>query len=155
LTESKGKSKIKTYVYTTKQYKRESVMRNIVLLTIDTLRKDMISSYRENNLTAFIDSIKDKSIRFNNAYSGGPYTQAAFPGILSSTYYLDFGRQKGRCPAERVLISEVLSKSGIKIAAIHSNPYLCDFFGWNKGWDYFYDSMEADVKLGILPLRLR
>jgi len=120
-------------------------LRNTILLTIDTLRKDALGCYSQNELTPFIDSILKKSIRFDNAYSGGPYTQAGFPGILSSTYYLDFGRQKGKCPPERILISQVLGKAGIKTAAIHSNAYLCEFFGWNKGWDYFYDSMDMDV----------
>lgn len=120
-------------------------MRNVVLLTIDTLRKDVLGCYGGGNLSPFIDSIQDKCIRFNNAYSGGPYTQAGFPGILSSSYYLDFGRQKGKCPPQRVLVSEVLKKAGVTTAGFHSNAYICSFFGWNKGWDMFYDSMDAQV----------
>jgi len=28
---------------------------------------------------------------------------------------------------------------------VDRSAYLSDFFGWNRGWDVFYDSMDADV----------
>ena len=120
-------------------------MKNIILLTIDTLRKDVLGCYgNKDKLTPFIDSLQDKCIKFTNARSTGPYTQASFPGILTSSYYLEYGRQK-KCSQKRTLISEVLKKSGITTAAFHSNPYLCGYFGWNRGWDIFYDSMQDEV----------
>ena len=119
-------------------------MKNVVLLTIDTLRRDVLGCYGGGPLTPFIDSIQDRCIRFNKAHSAGPYTQAAFPGILTSSYYLEYGRQKG-LSNKRVLVSEVLKKAGITTAAFHSNPYISGYFGWNRGWDVFYDSMEDDV----------
>ncbi len=45
----------------------------------------------------------------------------------------------------RTLVSEPLQKAGIATAAFHSNAYLCELFGWNRGWDVFYDSMDAEV----------
>ena len=120
-------------------------MKNVILLTIDTLRKDVLGPYgNQNKLTPFIDSLQDKCIKFTNAQSTGPYTQASFPGLLTSSYYLEYGRQK-KCSPKRTLISEVLKKSGITTAGFHSNPYLCGYFGWNRGWDVFYDSMQDEV----------
>jgi len=120
-------------------------MKNVILLTIDALRKDVLGCYgNKNNLTPFLDSLQPKCIKFTNAQSSGPYTQASFPGILTSSYYLEYGRQK-KCSPKRTLISEVLKKSGITTAAFHSNPYLCAYFGWNRGWDVFYDSMQDEV----------
>jgi len=120
-------------------------MKNVILLTVDTLRKDVLGCYgNESGLTPFIDSFRNKCIRFTKGQSIGPYTQASFPGILTSSYYLEYGRGKKLSP-KRTLISEALKKAGIVTAGFHSNPYLCDFFGWNRGWDVFYDSMEADV----------
>jgi len=113
-----------------------SNMKYVILLTIDTLRWDALGCYGGGNLTPFIDSIQDHCIRFNQAHSSGPYTQAAFPGILTSSYYLEYGRQK-MLSEERVLISEVLNKSGIVSAGFHSNPYISGYFGWNRGWDVF------------------
>jgi len=120
-------------------------MKNVILLTIDTLRKDVLGCYgNKDKLTPFIDSLQDKCIKFTNAQSSGPYTQASFPGILTSSYYLEYGRQK-KCSPKRILISEVLKKYGISTAGFHSNPYLCGYFGWNRGWDFFYDSMQDEV----------
>lgn len=119
-------------------------MKNVVLLTIDTLRRDMVGCYGGGALTPFIDSIQDRCIRFTRAHSSGPYTQAAFPGILTSSYYLEYGRQKG-LSNRRTLVSEVLKKAGVTTAAFHSNPYISSYFGWNRAWDVFYDSMEDDV----------
>jgi arylsulfatase A-like enzyme len=119
-------------------------MRNVILLTIDTLRRDVLGCYGGEDLTPFVDRIQNRCIRFNKAHSSGPYTQAAFPGILTSSYYLEYGRQK-MLSARRVLISEALKKAGIVTAGFHSNPYLSDYLGWNRGWDVFYDSMEDQV----------
>ncbi len=119
-------------------------MKNVILLTIDTLRKDALGCYGNTNNTPFIDSLQDKCIKFTNMQAIGPYTQASFPGILTSSYYLEYGRGKKLSP-KRTLISEVLKKAEITTAGFHSNPYISDFFGWNKGWDVFYDSMEDEV----------
>jgi arylsulfatase A-like enzyme len=120
-------------------------MKNVILLTIDTLRKDVLGCYGgDRRLTPCIDSIQERCIRFNNAQSTGPYTQAAFPGILTSSYYLEYGKPE-KLSKKRVLVSEALKDKGIVTAAFHSNAYLCDFFGWNRGWNAFYDSMDAKV----------
>ncbi len=128
-------------------------MKNLILLTIDTLRKDILGCYgNKDELTPFIDSLQNKCIKFTNAQSTGPYTQASFPGILTSSYYLEYGRQK-KCSPKRTLISEVLKKSEITTAAFHSNPYLCGYFGWDRGWDVFYDSMQDEVSDKIPYIR--
>ena len=118
---------------------------NVILLTIDTLRKDALGCYGNDiGLTPFIDSLKNKSILFNRCQAVGPYTQASFPGILTSSFYLQFGKER-KLSTKRTLISEVLKRSGYITAAFHSNPYLSDYFGWNRGWDQFYDSMQDSV----------
>ena len=119
-------------------------MKNVILLTIDTLRKDVLGCYGGKGFTPFIDSVQDKCIRFTKAHSPGPYTQAAFPGILTSSYYLEYGRGK-MLSEKRVLISESLKRAGVTTAGFHSNPYLSAYFAWNRGWDVFYDSMEDEV----------
>jgi len=125
--------------------------KNVILLTIDTFRRDVIGAYgAKTGVTPFLDSIQDKCIRFTKCQSVAPYTQASFPGILTSSYLYDYAKT-GSGPAadalspRRRLISEAVSEAGLKAAAFHSNPYLCGFFGWERGWETFYDSMEADV----------
>jgi arylsulfatase A-like enzyme len=128
-------------------------LKNVILLTIDACRRDVFGSYGSTSgLTPFLDSIQDRCIRFTRAQSTGPYTQAAFPGILTSGYYLDYGQPKGLAP-ERTLISEPLTKRGVTAAAFHSNPYCSGYFGWDRGWSVFYDSMEEELEEGIPYVR--
>jgi arylsulfatase A-like enzyme len=132
-------------------------VKNFVILSIDTMRFDAlgVNSDRTPSLTPFLDSIQKHCVLFKQAYSGGPYTQAAFPGLLSSSHYLEYGKQKGKCPKERVLISEVLQKNGFSTGAFHSNAYLSGFFGWNRGWNKFYDSMADQVTEHVPYVRAR
>ncbi len=120
-------------------------MKNVILLTIDALRQDVFGCYGNKlGVTPFIDSLQEHCIRFTNAQSCGPYTQASFPAILTSSYYHEYGKTE-QLSTRRTLISEVLQKAGFDTAAFHSNAYLCGFFGWSRGWNTFYDSMEVEV----------
>lgn len=112
---------------------------NVILITIDALRKDKVSCMVNNGkLTPEIDKFADDSVIFKNAFSVGPTTPYSFPAILTSTYPLDFnGPEKMEAP--RVFLSEVFEKNGYKTAAFHSSPYLSEFFGYNKGWNFFED----------------
>ena len=120
-------------------------MKNVILLTIDALRKDALGCYGNNlGLSPFIDSVAKDGLVFTRSYSVAPYTQASFPGILTSSYLFDYPRSDKISP-QRTIISESLSRADIPAAAFHSNPYLSAYFGWNRGWNHFYDSMQDDV----------
>ena len=128
-------------------------MRNVVLVTLDAARRDAFGAYgNERALTPCCDELAASSIVFEKAQSTGPYTQASFPGILTSSHYLDYGKPQGLA-AQRVLLSEPLQAEGITTVAFHSNPYLCDYLGWNRGWDVFYDSMEDEVGTSVPYIR--
>jgi arylsulfatase A-like enzyme len=120
-------------------------MKNVVLFTVDVLRKDVIGLYGGDlGLTPFLDSLKEKSLLFTRHQAAGPYTQASFPGILASSYFLEYGNPTQLSP-KRTLVSEVVKRGGFSTAAFHSNAYLSAFVGWNRGWDHFYDSMQDHV----------
>ena len=120
-------------------------MKNVILLTIDALRKDRLGCYgNTKGLTPFLDTLQDKCLLFTKAQAIGPYTQASFPGILTSSYYLDYGHED-ELSLQKTLISEPLQEAGIVTVAFHSNLYMSDLVGWNRGWDVFYDSMEDEV----------
>jgi len=128
-------------------------MKNVILVTLDAVRKDALGVYgNKKEITPTFDSLRDKSIIFTKGQTVGPYTQASFPGILTSSYFLEYGQPKGFSPA-RTLISEPLHEAGIVTAAFHSQPYLSEFLGWNRGWDVFYDSMQDEVEPRIPYVR--
>ncbi len=126
-------------------------MKNVVLLTLDATRKDVFGLYgNTRGLTPFIDSLKDRSTVFTGCQSAGPYTQASFPAILCSGYYLDYGKPEGLDP-RRTLVSEVLKQVGVYTAGFHSNPYCSAMLGWDRGWDTFYDSLDDDLDDERIP----
>jgi arylsulfatase A-like enzyme len=124
-------------------------MKNVVLLTIDALRKDALGCYGSQlNLTPNLDELARRSLVYTNHISAGSYTQASFPGILTSSYFLEFGEPK-RLSDRRTVVCEVVKRGGFTTAAFHSNPYLSAYFGWSRGWDVFYDSMKDQVSATV------
>ncbi|MFC2001651.1 sulfatase [Chloroflexota bacterium] len=119
--------------------------RNVILITIDCLRADHLGCYGYGRETSpFLDQLAANGVTFQNAFANGPFTAAAFLSILASAYPLDFEHQTP-LPKKAVLISETLKAKGIATAAIHSNPYLSAFYGYNRGWDYFEDFMYPTI----------
>lgn len=128
-------------------------MKNVVLVTLDATRKDVLGIYgNKQGLTPALDSLRDNSMIFTKGQTTGPYTQASFSGLLTSSYFLEYGQPRGLAP-QRTLISEPLHHAGITTVAFHSNPYICGMLGWNQGWDVFYDSMEDEVEPMIPYIR--
>jgi len=119
--------------------------KNVILITIDCCRQDVFGCYGSKaNFTPFIDSLQDKCTVFTEAHAVGPYTKASFPGILASSYCFEHGWQ-AECAKEWVLVSEVLARADIATAGFHSNPYLSRYFGWDRDWFVFMDSMKDKV----------
>ena len=58
-------------------------MINIVLITIDTLRKDHCSCYGySHDTTPFLKKICKTGVKFEYVFSNGPLTPRSFPSIL-------------------------------------------------------------------------
>lgn len=111
--------------------------KNLILITIDSLRADRLGIFGyDKKITPNIDNLSKESIFFENAFSVGSSTPYSFPAILTSTYPLDY-HGPGKIERPRILISEILEREGYITCAVHSNPYLSEFFGYDKGWDYF------------------
>lgn len=116
----------------------------VLLITIDSLRADHVgwAGYHRET-TPVLDSLAESAHTFSNAYSHACQTPFSFPTILSSTYSTMYGGGK-RLSEKQRLISELLSDVGYTTAGFHSNPYLSDGFGYNRGYNTYYDSITDD-----------
>src|SRR5262245_3989271 len=111
---------------------------NIILLTIDTLRADMLNCYGYNTpLTPNIDRLAQSGIRFEQAISGGSWTQAAFPVLLTSSYAAMYGGCLGRLAAERPSPIEMLASSGYFTGGFTTNLHLSRATGFDRGFVHF------------------
>jgi arylsulfatase len=116
----------------------------VVLITIDSLRRDYVGCYSYSSLThtPTIDALASKGLLFTNAISHGGGTPEAFPSILCSIpppYEL-----KDRNVWKNKTLAQYLKESGFMTAAFHSNPYLTKIFGYHKGFDFFF---QGDVNV--------
>jgi len=115
-------------------------MTDIVLVTVDSLRADHVGWHGYNRpTTPNLDGLADGATRFTEAFAHACSTRPSFPSILTSSYALDHGGFHRLSPS-RTTIAEALSGAGYATAGFHSNLYLSADFGYDRGFDHFYDS---------------
>ncbi len=128
---------------------------NVVWITVDSLRADFIDYYkicrlpddlkhhRKTTLTPNIDSLCEQSCVFTQAFANGVDTGHCNPAMLSSTYPLDYGGVQ-RLSKKRIILPEILKQNGYHCYGFNSNPWISSFFGYNRGFEHYYD----DIKYG-------
>ena len=117
-------------------------MRDILFVTVDSLRADHLDLYGYKRETApFLRSLGETGNQLTNVFSHAGATRASFPAILSSTYPMMYGGFK-QISEDRTLISEVLDDAGYNTGGFHSNPFLSADFGYDRGFDTLYDSQS-------------
>jgi arylsulfatase A-like enzyme len=123
---------------------------NIVLLTLDTLRADRLHCYGyAAALTPNLDRLAATGLRFEQAITGGSWTQAAFPVIVTSSQAAMYGGCLGRLAPERPSPVEALASHGYTTAGFSTNPHLSRTTGYDRGFQHFSDLVpaEADPRL--------
>jgi len=114
--------------------------KNVILITIDSLRADHLGCLGyPHNTTPNLDRLAKKGVLFTNCFSNSPTTLTSFRTIMTSTYpslYNDRYLSK-----KRTTIAEPLKENGLKTAGFHSNPFLTKYYGYDRGFDVFYDSV--------------
>ncbi len=116
---------------------------NIIFLTIDTLRLDALG--REPALMPNLDALASKSMTFSQAITGGSWTQAAFPVMMTSTYASMFGGCLGPLAPERPSPIETLAANGYTAGGFSTSPLLSRAYGYNRGFHHF-DDLSPDEK---------
>ena len=119
---------------------------NVLLLTIDAWRASHASFApdHERDCTPELAALAEGGTTFSQAVSHGPATPYAFPGILSSTYPLDYGGYE-HLGGERTLVSEALADAGWDCVGVHSNPWLGEKYGYGRGYTDYRDVGEFDL----------
>lgn len=116
---------------------------NVVLLTIDALRADSFE-HIEKSLPSELNTVT-----VENCFATGPGTSTAFPGIMTSTYPLEYEGYSG-VGEDRTTIATVLRRNGYETGGFHSNPLLSEDFGYEAGFETFYDSIGTKRRLNRL-----
>jgi arylsulfatase A-like enzyme/Tfp pilus assembly protein PilF len=119
---------------------------NIVLITIDTLRSDRVSSYGSDDVdTPNIDGFASEGVLFANAASTVPFTLPAHSSILTGLYPPGHGVRENvgyTLEPEIPTLAEVLSDGGWNTAGFVSAFVLDKRWGVARGFDHFYDDFD-------------
>lgn len=135
---------------------------NIILLTIDSLRADFVGyqNAQENN-TPFLDKLVQESYVYTNAIVPGTPTFICFPSLMTGQLPFKHGRFLG-IPDKRGIrtLAETLKENGYMTTAfISENPALYSIYGFDRGFDFYFDGFWGDdttyAKLGNLAWELK
>lgn len=143
--------------------------RNIVLITLDSLRADHCSfmGYHRKT-TPTMDKMAKNGLYFENAIASGVATGPSMMGAFTGEYCPigseDFSGEKWRKEfKKRKTLPQVLLEKGYETGAIHPHPYTSAYFGFNKGFKHFenfvqkgqIEDMEGSSKIGSFIVGLR
>ncbi|WP_253739115.1 sulfatase [Halohasta salina] len=137
---------------------------NIVLVTIDCLRRDRCGIYgHHRDTTPTLDALGREGFVFDNAYATGPVTTESFPGILA-------GRLSAQCVAGENLyqkripdgeptIASHLQEAGYDTVGVISNPRIGTHVDTDRGFETFRNlrtdgrsgTVTADRSRSVLP----
>jgi arylsulfatase A-like enzyme len=138
--------------------------RNLVLISIDTLRADHLGLYGYGMSTSpNIDRFFADGVVFGRAYSQTPWTLPSHVSMLTGLYPSTHGVRiyptvtRGfvdQIPKDVVLISEILSAEGFTTAGFTGGAYLTKEYAFDRGFSKFQeaDSMRmVEVLDSALP----
>lgn len=117
--------------------------RNVLLITIDTLRADRVGSYGSPaGLTPALDRLAREGLRFETVYSAVPLTLPSHASLFTAEYPTAHGvRDNGsfRLDGSRPTLATALKGGGYQTAAFVGAFVLDARFGLNRGFDLYDD----------------
>ena len=133
----------------TSKYRQSQLKKmNILLITLDTLRADFLSCYKQGNAqTPNLDRLASQGTLFERCISQTPLTLPAHVTILSGTYPLYHQvRDNGgfQVPGQLEFVSEALHDSGYNTSAFIGAYVLHSKWGVNQGFTEFSDDFDLD-----------
>lgn len=129
--------------------------RHAILITVDCLRYDRLSVAGYDRLVSpTMDALAEAGAFCDEAIATGPNTRTSFPGILCSTYPLMYGGY-AQLTGTRQVVSEAFQDRGFRTVGVNTNTQLHSRFGWDRGFDVYYnnertlvDDQSLDIETG-------
>lgn len=141
---------------------------NVILISIDTLRPDVLSCEGGRARTWTIDEIARQSFVFERAYSVAPWTRPSFAAFFSGRYPSETGVSRshgseatavpggdpimagaGDFPyvwrTDRERLPQVFQRNGYATSAVATNTNLTTEAHADEGWTSFYHMVYGDL----------
>ncbi len=121
--------------------------RNLLLITVDTLRADRVGAYGDAAAeTPRLDALAHRGVRFEHCYSPVPLTLPAHSTLFTGRYPFTHGvRTNGRyfLRPEEVTLAELLKERGYRTWAAVATYILSAKFGLGQGFDGYDDALGS------------
>ncbi len=128
---------------------------NLLLITVDTLRADHLSSYGyPRRTTPNLDRLAAEGVRFDQTAVQWPKTTPSFASMFTATYSKDndIVRRVGipvSCRFE--MLAKVLQRRGYFTQAVISNGALASEFNFDQGFDTYVETWKLTSHAGGNP----
>jgi len=130
----------------------DPVRPDVIVISIDTLRADHLSSYGHDRPTSpFMDQLAADGTRFHHARSTSPWTLPAHTTMLSGqlpTTHQITDDHLSLDPSVAVL-PEVMKAAGYHTGASVATLYVSRKFGFDRGFDFFDDHGITTEKMNL------
>lgn len=135
--------------------------KNVILVSIDTLRRDHLGLYGySRNTSPFLDRLGRAGVAFDQCISQAPWTAPSHASMLSSLYpsVLGMGRfeDPGHISDTADMLAEVLADAGFRTHAVTSGGFMAAKIGFAQGFEIYDDAglnMETTVSRALQWLR--
>lgn len=129
---------------------RSRSKKNLLLITIDTMRADRIGCYGDAAAhTPAIDALAREGVLFKKAYSPAPLTLPAHCSIMNGRWPIAHGVRNNvfyALPEAEITLAETLSAAGYDTSAFVASYVLKKKFGLGQGFSFFDDYLGAHAQ---------
>jgi arylsulfatase A-like enzyme/Flp pilus assembly protein TadD len=139
-------------VFCSASYPGAGAARNVLLISVDTLRPDRLSCYSERYLrTPHIDALASRGVLFERAFAHTPTTLASHTSILvgaTPPYHGIHENANYVLSGDFLTLAEYLKEKGYSTGAFIGAFALDSRFGLSQGFDVYdesYSSKDASV----------
>jgi arylsulfatase A-like enzyme len=128
-------------------------VRNVILISIDSLRADRLGCYgNQHNTSPAIDRLAQQGVRFAKAMSTTSWTLPAHMSMLTGRDVLSHGviADTDQLPDSVPTLAETLRQAGVATGGVASTPLLGRRYGFSRGFGYYDESIPLSPKFDIL-----
>jgi hypothetical protein len=124
---------------------------NVILISIDTLRADHLSSYGyKPDISPQLNEIVKKGTQFNQAISQAPWTLPSHMSMLTSYYPMALGYRPSQkyimIPGKVKTLAQKLQKHGYINAGFTGGGYVSSQYGFSRGFSYYEEKRLDDME---------
>ena len=137
---TKGDAKALAVWFCPVLYKSMPDRKNIILISLDTLRADHLSCYGYNRPTSpTIDSLAKDSALFLNTFASSPWTLPSHLSIMTALNTINhqvYNKEMKLDPSVPTL-AELIKSKGFYNTALTGGGYVSGFYGFHKGFESY------------------